>query len=159
MSEQPPWTRLGNSDPTPSLAEFQRLQAEDDNLWWQVNCGHHLNLFEAATERVAELERELAALRQRSMEERGDLQLKLRELKGLSDVARSAVFREAADQLDRLARPMRRVLEGCNYGTEYVRGIEAASGDLRATADRLDEEQPPRHAQPVNELNIEERRR
>ncbi|WP_280201296.1 hypothetical protein [Nocardia cyriacigeorgica] len=48
---------------TPSLDEFRRAYAADDNEWWRLECGHHMNLFEAALEaldaarsRIAELE-------------------------------------------------------------------------------------------------------
>lgn len=51
-------------DVTPSLEEWAELEKEDPQLWWRIECGHHLNLFEAALDRIEELEAALA--------ERGD---------------------------------------------------------------------------------------
>lgn len=65
MTELPEWARSDSQAPTPDLAEFRRLYAEDDNLWWSVACGHHQNLFEAACERLDELERDQEELRDR----------------------------------------------------------------------------------------------
>ncbi len=45
--------------PTADLDEFLAAYEEDDNAWWYISCGHHLNLFDAAIERIRELEREL----------------------------------------------------------------------------------------------------
>lgn len=55
-TELPEWARPDSQAATPPLDEFRRLYAEDDNLWWRVECGHHQNLFEAACERIDELE-------------------------------------------------------------------------------------------------------
>lgn len=41
---------------TPPLDEFLERFVADDNEWWRLDCGHHLNLFEAAVERMRELE-------------------------------------------------------------------------------------------------------
>lgn len=38
--------------PTASLEDFLVAMAIDDNTWWRVSCGHHLNLFDAACERA-----------------------------------------------------------------------------------------------------------
>lgn len=31
----------------------------DDNLWWVVGCGHHVNLFEAAVVEIEDLRAEV----------------------------------------------------------------------------------------------------
>ena len=49
--------------PTPALKDFLTEYEADDNLWWRVGCGAHLNLFEEAVERIEDLEAELAALK------------------------------------------------------------------------------------------------
>lgn len=41
---------------TPPLDEFLAAYQQDDNIWWAIGCGHHQNLFEAACDRIAELE-------------------------------------------------------------------------------------------------------
>jgi hypothetical protein len=41
---------------TCGLTEFLMAYEKDDNIWWMVACGHHQNLFEAAVERIEELE-------------------------------------------------------------------------------------------------------
>lgn len=38
--------------PTAPLEDFLVAMALDDNTWWRVSCGHHLNLFDAACERA-----------------------------------------------------------------------------------------------------------
>jgi hypothetical protein len=38
--------------PTAPLEDFLVAMAIDDNTWWRVGCGHHLNLFDAACERA-----------------------------------------------------------------------------------------------------------
>ena len=40
--------------PTAPLDEFLADYAEDDNLWWRIASGHHLNLFEAAVDRMTD---------------------------------------------------------------------------------------------------------
>ena len=45
------------ADVTPPLGEFVTEYERDDNVWWTISCGHHQNLFDAALERIAELER------------------------------------------------------------------------------------------------------
>lgn len=46
------------ADQTPPLGEFLERFNSDDNEWWRIECGDHLNLFEAAVaERDAALER------------------------------------------------------------------------------------------------------
>jgi hypothetical protein len=42
--------------PTAPLEDFLIAYAEDDNWWWRIACGHHLNLFDAALDRIEELE-------------------------------------------------------------------------------------------------------
>jgi hypothetical protein len=46
---------MKDSDPTPPLAEFLVEFEQDDNIWWRIGCGHHLNLFEAAVEEIEQL--------------------------------------------------------------------------------------------------------
>jgi DNA-binding transcriptional MerR regulator len=41
--------------PTPALGVFLAALREDSRLWWRVNCGHHLNLFEAALDEIQRL--------------------------------------------------------------------------------------------------------
>lgn len=45
---------------TPPLHVFRALMDEDDNTWWRAGSGHGLNAYEAAVERVEELERAAA---------------------------------------------------------------------------------------------------
>jgi len=47
--------------PTAPLEEFIVAYFEDDNIWWRIDCGHHMNLFDAAVERIRELEEALRA--------------------------------------------------------------------------------------------------
>lgn len=42
---------------TAPLEAFLPAYEEDDNWWWEISCGHHQNLFEAAVERLAEVDR------------------------------------------------------------------------------------------------------
>ena len=39
--------------PTAPLDEFVAAYNDDDNLWWRVGCGHHLNLFDEAVALLA----------------------------------------------------------------------------------------------------------
>jgi hypothetical protein len=48
-------------DVTPNLDDFLREYDQDDNCWWRMACGHHLNLFEEAVERMRQAERRLAS--------------------------------------------------------------------------------------------------
>ncbi len=61
MSEPVPESVLAMADsesqaPTAPLEDFLRIYEQDDNWWWRIACGHHQNLFDAAVERVRELE-------------------------------------------------------------------------------------------------------
>jgi hypothetical protein len=38
--------------PTAPLEDFIEAMRYDDNWWWRIGCGHHLNLFEEALDRV-----------------------------------------------------------------------------------------------------------
>jgi hypothetical protein len=40
--------------PTAPLADFLAAMAEDDNWWWRIGCGHHLNLFDMAVEAIGQ---------------------------------------------------------------------------------------------------------
>lgn len=51
----PPSVRAMADDPqapTAPLDDFITAMRYDDNWWWRIGCGHHLNLFEAALDRV-----------------------------------------------------------------------------------------------------------
>ena len=39
--------------PTAPLDEFIAAFEEDPNLWWRISTGHHLNLLEAAIDRIS----------------------------------------------------------------------------------------------------------
>jgi len=49
-------------DATPPLDDFLREYEQDNNVWWELSCGHHMNLFEAAVERMQEAEKLLSRL-------------------------------------------------------------------------------------------------
>jgi hypothetical protein len=38
--------------PTAPLDEFLAAYLDDDNWWWRISCGHHMNLFDEAIERI-----------------------------------------------------------------------------------------------------------
>jgi hypothetical protein len=38
--------------PTAPLNDFLEAMRWDDNWWWRIGCGHHLNLFEEALDRI-----------------------------------------------------------------------------------------------------------
>ena len=48
---------------TPTLDDFAAMYDEDDNLWWRIDSGHHLNLYEAARERYEAAEVVIQAVR------------------------------------------------------------------------------------------------
>jgi hypothetical protein len=48
-------------DVTPPLDEFLARYDVDENEWWRLAPGHHLNLFEEAVERMQQAERRLAS--------------------------------------------------------------------------------------------------
>ena len=48
-------------DVTPKLDDFLKAYERDDNVWWRLACGHHMNLFEEAVERMQRAERRLAS--------------------------------------------------------------------------------------------------
>jgi hypothetical protein len=48
-------------DVTPPLDEFLARYEFDDNEWWRMAPGHHLNLFDEAVERMQRAERRLAS--------------------------------------------------------------------------------------------------
>jgi hypothetical protein len=45
---------LSEGGTTAPLADFLEAWEADDNLWWRLAAGHHLNLFEAAIEKLDE---------------------------------------------------------------------------------------------------------
>lgn len=47
-------------DPTPPLDEFLLRYDVDDNEWWRMDSGHHMNLFDEAVERMQAAEERLA---------------------------------------------------------------------------------------------------
>jgi transposase len=51
-----------NDDPTPPLDEFLPRYDADDNVWWAMDSGHHMNLFDEAVDRMQAAEARLAAL-------------------------------------------------------------------------------------------------
>jgi hypothetical protein len=56
-----PTTALPSSmTPGPSLAEYRRLDAEDDNTFWRLESGHHQNLLEEAIDQIDALAADLA---------------------------------------------------------------------------------------------------
>ena len=60
--EAPKWV----TDPqaaTPSLAEFLEWCEDDDNIWWEIGCGHHQNLLLAALDERDEAREEVRILR------------------------------------------------------------------------------------------------
>ena len=50
MNEKPVWLKPGYEGATPSLEEFRAEMEKDNNTWWALDSGHHLNLYEAALE-------------------------------------------------------------------------------------------------------------
>lgn len=55
--EREKWDRDPSEWPhTPPLHVFLALMDEDDNTWWRAGLGHGLNAFDAAIERIEELE-------------------------------------------------------------------------------------------------------
>lgn len=63
MSDATEAMRTDNRAPTAPLDEFLHAYDEDDNEWWRIDCGHHLNLFDEAIDRMREAERNLKAAR------------------------------------------------------------------------------------------------
>lgn len=55
--------------PTCPLEDFLEAMRQDDNWWWRIACGHHLNLFEAALERMEAAEIGADEIRKMTMEE------------------------------------------------------------------------------------------
>ena len=49
--------------PTAPLEDFLAAMATDDNVWWRVSCGHHLNLFEAVCDQALAAMREVVRTR------------------------------------------------------------------------------------------------
>jgi chromosome segregation ATPase len=49
-------------DVTPPLDEFLVRYDENDNEWWRLECGHHMNLFEEAVDRMRAAEAEVRRL-------------------------------------------------------------------------------------------------
>jgi len=49
---------------TADLDEFLEDYADDDNLWWRIECGHHMNLFDAAVERIQQTEERCLVLKE-----------------------------------------------------------------------------------------------
>jgi hypothetical protein len=65
---------------TAPLEEFLEAMREDRNLWWQVDCGHHENLFDAA---LHELEYTLTAWKTEVAFLKGQLDSLKKQLDGL----------------------------------------------------------------------------
>lgn len=60
MSETP---SMRDNEPTWDLDRFLVAYDADDNEWWRIACGHHLNLFEEAVDRMLIAEAALAQVR------------------------------------------------------------------------------------------------
>lgn len=43
-----PWHDWDDSRDTPTLRDFREWIAEDPQIWWQMGCGHHRELFAQA---------------------------------------------------------------------------------------------------------------
>lgn len=56
MTTPEPTPPLTDDEPTPSLAEYRRQAAENDNTFWYLQSGDHLNLLEEAIERIEAVE-------------------------------------------------------------------------------------------------------
>lgn len=82
---------------TPPLDEFLRLYEEDDNIWWRTGCGHHLNLFDAACERLDDAEMVAAMLVDVICEQEATVRDVLAE-------EYRAVIRARADERERIAQ-------------------------------------------------------
>ena len=55
---------MADPDVTPPLDAFLGRYEQDDNEWWMLSCGHHMNLFDEAVDRMRTAEarvRELEA--------------------------------------------------------------------------------------------------
>lgn len=48
---------------TEPLDEFRARYEADDNVWWMTECGDHMNLFDAACERIDDLNYRLRAFK------------------------------------------------------------------------------------------------
>lgn len=44
------------SDSTPPLKEFLKKYDKDDNAWWYLDSGHHMNLFDEVVQRMEQAE-------------------------------------------------------------------------------------------------------
>lgn len=51
--------------PTAPLDEFLAVYEQDDNVWWMIGGGHHMNLFDAAVDQLEDARREIAWWRER----------------------------------------------------------------------------------------------
>jgi hypothetical protein len=49
-----------SSTPTADLFEFREAYEDDDNIWWRIDCGHHMNLMDAAFEEIDRLREQVA---------------------------------------------------------------------------------------------------
>lgn len=53
---KPIWEQENRS---PTIAEFGKFTQTDRNAWWRLSSGDHENLFDEATDRIAELEAQI----------------------------------------------------------------------------------------------------
>lgn len=51
------------SEPTPPLDEFLVKYFADDRVWWVMDSGHHMNLFDEALDRLEQAEATIARVR------------------------------------------------------------------------------------------------
>lgn len=52
------------SEPTPPLDEFLAKYRADDNVWWALDSGDHMNLFDEALDRLEAAEAAVARVRE-----------------------------------------------------------------------------------------------
>jgi hypothetical protein len=86
------------ADVTPPLDDFLREYEADNNTWWRTDCGHHMNLFEAAVDRMRRAERLLSRLVIPS------------EVFVVPETSEGVAAADLQSELDRLERPYERVL-------------------------------------------------
>lgn len=105
----PAWLAADYAGPTPPLDEFLAEYKSDDNTWWYLASGHHLNLFDAALDQLEQARAELAATVRAKQENDERFQLAAAEArKDAREWEKSSTFLEgeytkARDRGNRLA--------------------------------------------------------
>lgn len=74
------------TDQTPSLDDFRQSYETDNNAWWRLECGHHMNLFDAALER-------LDAMQELARDRKDDLVIAQARVDELEDWQRNTLAR------------------------------------------------------------------